>query len=75
MEGRAGRPTACARLKGWSFAPLLIGRRKAFPNGVSAGLSVLEWHDHKAIDEFGDLMRFLFDVSLKHIGVSSSGYR
>ena len=62
-------------VEGLELAPLLIGRRKAFPNGVSAGLSVLEWHDHKAIDEFGDLMRFLFDVSLKHIGVLSNGYR
>jgi hypothetical protein len=57
-HGRSrGAADSLPRLKGWSFAPLLIGRRKTFPNGVSAGLSVLEWHDHKAIDEFGDLIR------------------
>jgi hypothetical protein len=56
-------------------APLLIGRRKAFPNAASAGLSVLEWHDPKAIDEFGQLVTFLFGVSRKDIGVLSNGYR
>jgi hypothetical protein len=56
------------------MAQLLIGRRKAFPNAASAGLSVLEWNDHKAIDEFGHLVTFLFGVSLKDIGVISNGH-
>ena len=38
------------------IAPLLIGRRKEFPNAASAGLSVVDSHDHKAIDEFGQLL-------------------
>lgn len=58
-------------IEGLEIAPLLIGRRKAFPNASSAGLSVLEWHDPKAIDEFGELMRFMFGVSRRDIG----GYR
>jgi chromosome partitioning protein len=41
---------------------------------MRAGLSVLEWNDHKAIDEFSHLARFLFGVSLKDIGVVSNGY-
>ena len=57
------------------IAPLLIGRRKAFPNAASAGLSVLEWNDHKAIDEFGALTTYLFGVFRKDIGVLSNGYR
>ena len=62
-------------VQGVDLAPLLIGRRKAFPNAASAGLSVLEWTDHKAIDEFGALTNFLFGVSRKDIGVLSNGYR
>jgi chromosome partitioning protein len=34
-------------VEGLELAPLLIGRRKAFPNAASAGLLVLEWHDDK----------------------------
>ena len=62
-------------VEGVELAPLLIGRRKAFPNAASNGLSVLEWNDQKAIDEFGHLVRFLFGVSLRDIGVVSNGYR
>jgi chromosome partitioning protein len=62
-------------IEGLEMAPMLIGRRKAFPNAASAGLSVLEWHDHKAIDEFSQLVRFLFGVSPRDIGSSINGYR
>jgi chromosome partitioning protein len=62
-------------IEGLEIMPVLIGRRKAFPNAASAGLSVLEWHDHKAIDEFGQLARVLFGVSLRDIGALSNGYR
>lgn len=62
-------------VEGVEIAPLLIGRRKAFPNAASAGLSVLEWNDRKAIDEFGSLATYLFGVSRKDIGVLSNGYR
>jgi chromosome partitioning protein len=62
-------------IEGLEMAPMLIGRRKAFPNAASAGLSVLEWHDHKAIDEFSQLVRFLFGVSPRDIGSIINGYR
>jgi chromosome partitioning protein len=62
-------------VEGLEIAPLLIGRRKAFPNAASAGRSVLEWNDAKAIDEFGQLVTFLCGVSRKDIGVLSNGYR
>jgi len=62
-------------IQGLELTSLLIGRRKAFPNAASAGLSVLEWNDHKAIDEFSALATFLLDVSRKDIGVLSNGYR
>ena len=62
-------------IEGLEIAPLLIGRRKAFPNAASAGLSVLEWHDAKAIDEFVELVRFMFGVSRRDIGVLWDEYR
>jgi chromosome partitioning protein len=61
-------------VEGLEIAPLLIGRRKAFPNAASAGLSVLEWDDRKAIHEFGKLVEFLF-VHLSDNGTISNGYR
>jgi chromosome partitioning protein len=62
-------------IQGLELTSLLIGRRKAFPNAASAGLSVLEWNDHKAIDEFSALATFLLGISRKDIGVLSNGYR
>jgi chromosome partitioning protein len=61
--------------EGLELAPLLIGRRKAFSNAASAGLSVLEWSDPKATDEFGHLLTFLYGLSLIDIGVISNGHR
>ena len=56
--------TACDVLRevqGTELAPVLIVRRKAFPNAASAGLSVLEYNgDHKASDELKQLADFLF---------------
>jgi hypothetical protein len=62
-------------VEGLEIAPLLIGRRKAFPNAASAGLSVVEWNDQKAIHELGELITLLFGVALHDIGVISYGYR
>jgi chromosome partitioning protein len=62
-------------IEGLEIAPVLIGRRKAFPNAASAGPSVLEWHNPKAIDEFGGLVSHLYRLHHNDIGVASNGYR
>jgi chromosome partitioning protein len=59
-------------------APVMIGRRKAFPNAAASGLSVLEYHDdHKATDEMHQLVEFLSlqPVHTNAIGVKSYGNR
>ncbi|BDC53223.1 chromosome partitioning protein ParA (plasmid) [Bryobacterales bacterium F-183] len=55
-------------------APTWIVRRKAFPNAAAAGLSVLEYDDPKAIDEFNRLMTFAF-VYPNDIGKVANGNR
>jgi chromosome partitioning protein len=76
-QGRDNEEAASSlkEVEGVEVAPVLIGRRKAFPNAASNGLSVLEWNDHKAIDELSQLVTLLFAVSRKDIGVLSNGYR
>jgi len=59
---------------GIELAPVLIVRRKAFPNAAAAGLSVLEYDDPKARDEFTQLIEFLF-VHTSDIGRLSDGNR
>jgi chromosome partitioning protein len=69
---------ALADIPGLEIAPVLIGRRKAFPNAAASGLSVLESHDdQKASDEMHQLLEFLCtsDVYTNDIGVKSYGYR
>jgi len=51
---------ALSEVQGIELAPLQIVRRKAFPNAAAAGLSVLEYDDAKASDEFHQLYNFLF---------------
>ena len=51
---------ALREVQGLELAPVIIVRRKAFPNAAAAGLSVLEYDDPKASDEFKQLMDFLF---------------
>lgn len=51
---------ALGEVEGLEIAPALIVRRKAFPNAAAAGLSVLEYDDPKARDEFTQLTDFLF---------------
>ena len=41
------------------LAPVLVVRRKAFPNAAAAGLSVLEYDDPKAAEELTQLMDFI----------------
>ncbi len=53
---------------GLELAPVMIVRRKAFPNASAAGLSVLEYDDPKAREEFTKLTEFLF-VHTNAIGV------
>jgi chromosome partitioning protein len=52
--------TTLRDVQGLEYAPTPIIRRKAFPNAAASGLSVLEYNDPKAIDEFNRLMEFLF---------------
>ena len=52
----------------------MIVRRKAFPNAVAAGLSVLEYDDFKAREELTQLTRFLFEHT-SDIGALSYGNR
>lgn len=60
--------------QGLEHAPSLIVRRKAFPNAAASGLSVLEYDDPKAIEEFKKLLDFLF-VKTTDIGKVANGNR
>jgi chromosome partitioning protein len=51
---------ALREVQGLELAPVIIVRRKAFPNAAAVGLSVLEYDDPKASDEFKQLMDFIF---------------
>ena len=69
---------ALAEVPGLEIAPVMIGRRKAFPNAAASGLSVIEYHDdHKASDEMRQLVEFLSRQSVytNDIGVKSYGNR
>ena len=50
---------ALREINGIELAPGFIVRRKAFPNAAASGLSVLEYDDPKAIEEFSHLARFV----------------
>jgi chromosome partitioning protein len=50
---------ALREIEGIELAPGFIVRRKAFPNAAAAGLSVLEYDDPKAIEEFSQLAKFV----------------
>jgi len=69
---------ALKEVAGLEVAPVMIGRRKAFPNAAAAGLSVLECHDdRKASDEMQQLVAFFShsDVHTKDNGVKAYGNR
>jgi len=61
-------------VEGIELAPLLIVRRKAFPNAAAAGLSVLEHDDPKASHELRQLVDYLF-VNRNDIGATTNGNR
>lgn len=65
---------ALREVQGLELAPVMIVRRKAFPNAAAAGLSVLEYNDPKASDEFKQLTDFLF-VHTSDIGKVANGNR
>jgi chromosome partitioning protein len=65
---------AVKEVDGVETAPVMIVRRKAFPNAAAAGLSVLEFDDPKAREELAQLAEFLF-VNTKAIGGLSYGNR
>lgn len=64
---------ALGEVQGIECSPVLIVRRKAFPNAAAAGLSVLEYDDPKASDELQRLTKFL--VHTTDIGALSNGHR
>jgi chromosome partitioning protein len=58
---------ALAEVSGLEIAPVMIGRRKAFPNAAASGLSVFEYHeDQKAMEEMRQLVEFLVPAPLIH---------
>lgn len=65
---------ALREVDGLELAPVIILRRKAFPNASAAGLSVLEYDDSKAHEELSQLTDFLF-THLNAIGALSNGNR
>jgi chromosome partitioning protein len=65
---------ALREIQGLELAPVMIIRRKAFPNAAASGLSVLEYDDPKASDELRQLTDFLF-VHTSDIGALSNGNR
>jgi chromosome partitioning protein len=51
-------------IAGLEICPVMIGRRKAFPNAQAAGYSVLEHRqDPKAMDELRGLVKFLYSYT------------
>jgi chromosome partitioning protein len=50
---------ALREMPGLTLVPVMIVRRKAFPNAAAAGLSVLEYDDPKAREELQRLVDFL----------------
>jgi chromosome partitioning protein len=65
-------------IPGLEIAPVVIGRRKAFPNALASGLSVIEYHhDPKAVEELRQLVAFLSisDVDTTDIGKVAYGNR
>ena len=59
-KDNAAATEALAEIEGIEMAPVLIVRRKAFPNAAASGLSVLEHDDPKAREELKALADFLF---------------
>lgn len=65
---------ALREIEGLELAPVMIIRRKAFPNAAAAGLSVLEYEDPKAREELTQLTDFLF-THTNDVGAVSYGNR
>ncbi len=64
-----------AEVPGLEIAPVMIGRRKAFPNAAAAGLSVLEYHDDpKARDEMSQLLKFLLSSKVYRSDIKELSY-
>lgn len=70
---------ALGEIAGLEVAPVMIGRRKAFPNAAASGLSVLEAADDaKAEDEMRRLLRHLSACTNRNtqdIGAKAYGNR
>jgi chromosome partitioning protein len=56
-------------------APVMIGRRKAFPNALASGLSVIEYrHDPKAAEELRHLVEFLSASNIHTTDIGKVAY-
>jgi chromosome partitioning protein len=57
------------------IAPVIIGRRKAFPNALASGLSVIEYHhDPKAVQELSRLVKFLTTANVDTNDIEELSY-
>jgi chromosome partitioning protein len=70
FQGRDNEDAAAAlrAIEGVETLPLVVGRRKAFPNAFSVGLSVLEQRpqDPKAVDELIAIVHTLYARSISN---------
>jgi chromosome partitioning protein len=65
---------ALQEVEGLELPPVMIVRRKAFPNAAALGLSVLEHDDPKAREELSQLVTCLLETK-NDIGAVSYGSR
>jgi len=58
---------AAQETEGMTMLKIMVGRRKAFPNGAALGLSVLEHipRDPKAVQELTDLIDIIYDQKVE----------
>jgi chromosome partitioning protein len=66
---------ALKEVQGVELAPVLLVRRKAYPNAAAGGLSVLEYSDAKASEELGRLLDALSSVYTNNARELAHSYR
>lgn len=74
FQGQDNKETLAAleAINGLEIAPVVIGRRKAFPNAAASGLSVIEYRtDPKAADELRQLVSALSPSSVYHTAIGA----
>jgi chromosome partitioning protein len=72
-QGRDNEDAAAAlrEIPGMEYVPVIIGRRKAFPNAAAAGRSVVEYlpKDAKAIEELLALVQVIYPANVRTTNV------